>query len=91
MTAKMNLVWTIVILLVSLAFSLLFTNIATVMSFLGATTNSAIGFLLPFIYYWKIEKHTPWNSNMKLVSYFFFCFICVSSCIKLYTLFINPN
>ena len=52
----MNAVWTAVILGVSMAFSLLFKDLTTVMAFLGATTNSAIGFLLPIVYYWHVEQ-----------------------------------
>ena len=57
----MNVVWTAVILAVSMAFSLLFKDLTTVMAFLGATTNSAIGFLLPIVYYWHVEQQQPWH------------------------------
>ena len=56
-TKTMNVVWTAIILLVSMGFSLLFKNLTTVMAFLGATTNSAIGFLFPIAYYWHVEKN----------------------------------
>ena len=70
-----------------MSISIALTNISTVMAFLGATTNSAIGFLLPIVYYWHVEKRAPWYDNVKLATYFFFGFICISSCIELYTLF----
>ena len=91
LSKTMNVVWTVVILVVSMLISLRLTNISVVMAFLGATTNSAIGFLLPIIYFWHIEKKKPWFDTMKLISYFFFGFVCISSCIELYTLFTNPT
>ena len=86
-TKSKNIMWTLIILLTSMTISILFTNLTFVMALLGATTNSAIGFLLPIIYFWHVEKRAPWYSNMKLASYFFFGFVCISSCIELYTLF----
>ena len=86
----MNIIVTLVIVVVSMAFSLRLTNISTVMAFLGATTNSAVGFLLPIVYFWHVEKKKPWFDTMKLLSYFFFGFVLISSCIELYTLFTSP-
>ena len=91
LSGTMNVVWTLVILVVSMAIALRLTNISTVMAFLGATTNSAIGFLLPIIYFWHIEKKKPWFDTMKLFSYFFFGFVLISSIIELYTLFTGPS
>ena len=91
LSKTMNAVWTVVILVVSMLISLRLTNISVVMAFLGATTNSAIGFLLPIIYFWHVEKKKPWFDTMKLISYFFFGFVCISSCIELYTLFTSPT
>ena len=87
LTKGRNVFWTIVILLVSFGISIALTNISTVMAFLGATTNSAIGFLLPIVYYWHVEKREKWYTNMKLATYFTFGFVLISSCIELYTLF----
>ena len=56
------------------------------MVILGATTNSAIGFLLPIMYYLKMEKRTSPYTNMKIISYIIFVFICISSVIELVTL-----
>merc|ERR1712032_1765866 len=86
-----NVVWTLVIIASCTAMSLPVTSIGTIMSFLGATTNSAIGFLLPIIFYLHVEKRTsPW-ANMKVISYIIFVFICASSCIELYTLFAGSD
>ena len=91
LTKGKNFMWTLIILIVSMSISIFLTQIDVVMAFLGATTNSAIGFILPIVYYWHVEKQAPWYTNMKLASYFFFVFICISSCIELYTLFSRSN
>jgi hypothetical protein len=36
--------------------SIALTNLGDAMTILGATTNAAIGFLLPIVFYLKIEK-----------------------------------
>ena len=64
------------------------------MTILGATTNSGIGFILPIIFYLKLEKKTPTWSNKKLVAYFVFGFVCISSVIEIATFVIkkiNPD
>ena len=63
-----------------------FDSVGTVMTILGATTNSAVGFLLPIAYYLKCEKKAPTFSNKKCLAYFVFVFICISSVIELTTL-----
>lgn len=55
------------------------------MTILGATTNSGIGFLLPIIYYLKLERKAPRWANHKIVAYFVFAFICFSSIIEIGT------
>ena len=57
------------------------------MTILGATTNSAIGFLLPIIFYMKVEIATPWYTKAKIAAYLLFIFICVSSVITLVLFF----
>ena len=85
-SAKDNLCWTVVINLSISAISMVFTKITLPISILGATTNSAIGFLLPVCYYLKLEKRTsPWT-NMKIGCYIVFVFICCSSVIELVTI-----
>ena len=86
LTNKENVFWTIFLNTVMLAISLAFNSIKAPISILGATTNSAIGFLLPIMYYLKMEKRTPRFTNMKITCYFVFGFICVSSVIELVTI-----
>ena len=81
-------------MLVSFVLSLAIPNIGDAMTILGATTNSAIGFLLPIVYYLKLERKAPKWSNHKLVAYIVFVFICISSVIEIYTFVykkINPD
>jgi len=80
-----NLVWTFIIVFVSMVFSLPFKSLGTVMTILGATTNSAIGFLLPILFYLKMERKRPKYTNDKMLAYFVFVFISISSVIELTT------
>jgi amino acid permease len=80
---KENIAWTLIIVMICCAISCAFTSIGTVTTILGATTNSAIGFLLPVAFYLKVEKKTsPWT-NTKIMAYILFVFICISSVITL--------
>ena len=78
-----NIKWTLVLTAVTCALSCGVTSIGTVMTVLGATTNSAIGFLLPIMFYLKVEKKTPKYTNVKIAAYLLFGFICISSVITL--------
>ena len=69
-------------------------NIGDAMTILGATTNSGIGFLLPIIYYLKLERKAPRWSNKKVCAYIVFAFVCISSCIEIGTFVykkVNPD
>ncbi len=82
-TKSENIKWTLVLTAVTCALSCGVTSIGTVMTVLGATTNSAIGFLLPIMFYLKVEKKTPKYTNIKIAAYLLFAFICISSVITL--------
>lgn len=69
----------------SFILSLVIPNIGDAMTILGATTNSGIGFLLPIIYYLRLEKKAPRWATHKIVAYLVFAFISVSSVIELGT------
>lgn len=66
--------------------AILVPTIGDAMTILGATTNSGIGFLLPIIFYLKIEKENggPWTKD-KILSYIVFVTICICSAIELYS------
>lgn len=84
-----NIIWTFVLVIVCCVVSCGVTSIGTVMTILGATTNSAIGFLLPIIFYLKVEKKGPKYTNIKIGAYLLFIFICVSSVVTLTLLFLR--
>ena len=82
-TPKENICWTLILVWCSCAVACAFKSIKTPIAILGATTNSAIGFLFPIMYYLKMEKRTSPYTNMKIICYIIFIFICVSSVIEL--------
>lgn len=84
-TKNENICWTIILNWVACIVSCGFKNIKTPISILGATTNSAIGFLLPICYYLKMERKTSRYTNIKIACYIVFVFICCSSVIELVT------
>jgi hypothetical protein len=89
-----NIIWTFILVIVCCGLSCGVTSIGTVMTILGATTNSAIGFLLPIIFYLKVEKKTAKYTNVKIGAYILFVFICVSSTVTLTLLvmrFVNKD
>jgi hypothetical protein len=61
------------------------SSIGDVMTILGATTNSAIGFLLPIIFYLHIEKNAPRYAPQKVVAYVVFVVTIICSIIELGT------
>ena len=77
--------WSFIIIAVSCAVATPVLSIGTAMVILGATTNSAIGFLLPIAFYLKHERKTPRYSNDKIACYILFVFICFSSVAELTT------
>ena len=61
-----------------------FLSISVPVALLGATTNSIVGFMLPIIFYLKIEKESsPW-SYLKIISYLIFAIVIVNSVVGVY-------
>ena len=71
---------TFLITTIAWAIAILVPTIGDAMTILGATTNSGIGFLLPIVFYLKIEK----NAN-RILPYTVFGTICCCSVITLYS------
>jgi heme/copper-type cytochrome/quinol oxidase subunit 4 len=70
----------------SCAIAIFVPSIGDAMTILGATTNSGIGFLLPIVFYLKIEEKRGGRwTNMKVMSYVVFATICICSIITLYS------
>ena len=65
--------------------AVLIPTIGDITTILGATTNSAVGFLLPIAYYLRLRRKLPRFSNQKVLAYFVFVLICCCSVIELYT------
>jgi amino acid permease len=84
-TPKQNALCTFLIILLSFGLALAIPNIGDAMTILGATTNSGIGFILPIIFYLRMERKLPRWSNQRLVAYTVFVVICLSSVIEIYT------
>ena len=87
LTSKQNVIVTFLLVLISYILSLAIPNIGDAMTILGATTNSGIGFLLPIIFYLKMEEKRLAGkfSNEKMIAWIVFGFICISSVIEIAT------
>ena len=64
-------------------------SVGQVITILGATTNTAIGFLLPIAFYLKVESRPPKFTKTKIAAYLLFIFICCSSIVTLTLFTIN--
>lgn len=56
MSKKMNLMWTLVLILINMGFAIAIPNIGDAMTLVGSTINPVIGFILPVIFYWPQIK-----------------------------------
>lgn len=85
-TPKQNFIVTFVIILVAYIIAIVVPSIGDAMSILGATTNTGVGFLLPIIFYNRIESRNGSKfSNDKVFSYIVFIFICCCSVAEIYS------
>ncbi len=82
-TRKINFIVTGLTVLSACAISLVVEDPPTIMTILGATTNSAIGFLLPITFYLSLEKDSPKFTLTKVAAYCLFAFICICSVVEL--------
>mmetsp|Transcript_105271 Transcript_105271/g.145620 ORF Transcript_105271/g.145620 Transcript_105271/m.145620 type:complete len:351 (-) Transcript_105271:123-1175(-) len=53
MTSNQNILVTFLLILICYSMGLFIPNISAAMTLVGATTNPAVGFILPIVYYWK--------------------------------------
>lgn len=85
-TFKQNALCTFGLVTFAVAIAIFVPSIGDAMTILGATTNSGIGFLIPIVFYLKIEEKRGGRwTNMKVMSYIVFGTICVCSLITLYS------
>jgi amino acid permease len=80
---KTNAIVTILICVVCSLMSFGLTSLGTVATLLGATTNSAIGFWLPILFYLRVERKGPKWTNTKIAAYIMFGFVAFSSVMTL--------
>lgn len=81
-----NFICTVAIVVVTWALSLVLKSLGEVMTILGATTNTGIGFLIPIVFYLKIigakDKTLTWE---KILAYVTFVVVCLCSVAEMYT------
>ena len=81
-----NLFWTVTIVVITWALSLLLKSLGEVMTILGATTNTGIGFLIPIVFYLKIIGAKDKSlTNEKILAYVTFVVVCLCSVAEMYT------
>ena len=81
---KENFIVTLFLVCISYLVAILVPTFGDILTILGATTNSGIGFLIPIVFYLKIkEKELKCCSLMRFVCYIVFLTICVCSIITL--------
>lgn len=81
-----NIQWTFIFTIISYAVAFIVPSLGDIMTILGATTNTGIGFLFPIIFYLKIEENNGGTfAPNKLIAYFVFVTISICSCIELYS------
>ena len=90
-----NIQWTFIFTIIAYVVAFFVPSLGDIMTILGATTNTGIGFLFPIIFYLKIEKDNggTWAPN-KLIAYFVFVTISICSIIELYSFIlkkVNPD
>ena len=83
--------WTLILVIIAYLIGIIVPTIGDAMTILGATTNSGIGFIIPTIFYMKIQKNKE-NSKMDkhiICCYAVIIFICCSSVITLYSFIVH--
>ena len=83
LSMRSNILWTFVLVSVSVTIALVVPTISDAMTILGATTNSGIGFLLPIHFYFKTQKDNKKITNMKVMCIIIYVIICISSVITM--------
>jgi amino acid permease len=85
LTSKENVLLTFLLITISYIIAILVPGFGDAVTILGATTNSAIGWLLPIIYFLKMNRKKRNFSNKRYLAYACFIFIILSSIIELGT------
>ena len=79
-----NFIVTLFLVCITYLVAILVPTFGDILTILGATTNSGIGFLIPIIFYLKIkEKELKCCSLITIVCYIVFLTICMCSVITI--------
>ena len=91
LTKKENLITTLCLIVVCFLLSIVIPSISDAMTLVGSTTNPAVGFILPIIFYWKsIEPdNVPICSLKKITALTVSIFIILISIMSLVNFFMN--
>ena len=91
MSKKENLMVTAILVTASYLLACVIPSISDAMTLVGSTTNPAVGFILPIIFYWKsVEKdNVSTFSCQKITAMLVAAFIIVISILSLTNFFMN--
>ena len=88
---KENLITTLSLIVICYLLSIVIPSISAAMTLVGSTTNPAVGFILPIIFYWKTIENDgiPMCSMTKITALVVATFIICISMLSLYNFFAN--
>jgi amino acid permease len=65
---KINALVTLALVFICFLLSILIEKIGDAITLAGATINPVIGFIIPVIFYWKVNEDLPISSKEKILS-----------------------
>lgn len=88
---KENTCVTLGLIVVCYLLSIVIPSISAAMTLVGSTTNPAVGFILPIVFYWKImeQEKVPLCSFKKITAITVASFIIIISCLSLTNFFMS--
>ena len=91
LSKRENILVTFTLVFVSYLLSIVIPSISDAMTLVGCTTNPAVGFILPIVFYWKaIEPdNVPICSCKKILALVVASFIICISCLSLINFFMT--
>lgn len=89
LSSKENLLVTLGLVFTCYLLSIVIPSISAAMTLVGSTTNPAVGFILPIIFYWKSieDENVPICSGKKILALTVAIFIILISLLSLYHFF----
>ena len=89
LTKKENILVTFGLISLCYALGLFIPNIGAAMTIVGSTTNPAVGFILPIVFYWKTLDDLPLCSYEKIFALIVAVVIILTSILGLVNFFIG--